>query len=142
MELPPRKRMPQLGTKAADVEELDDRYKNEKDTAIESTIQLRESLESDGLADRHEQMQPPRPEVNEEMIGLEIEQLWMFEETDGSKVPQWCKSLIVTVKSRNRVHIKWSANCLREGDLGITEEVLIKSMFNTHVEGGWRMSLE
>ena len=52
------------------------------------SFEVRESLEADGLADRQEQMQPPRPEINEEIIGLEIEQLWMFEEADGSKVPQ------------------------------------------------------
>jgi hypothetical protein len=55
---------------------------------LKVSFEVRESLEADGLADRQEQMQPPRPEINEEIIGLEIEQLWMFEEADGSKVPQ------------------------------------------------------
>ena len=87
-------------------------------------------------------MQPPRPEVEEEMFGLEMKQLWMFEKTNGSKVPQWRQGLIVALKSRNREYIKWSANCLDKGDFGITEEVLMKSKFNKHVEGGWRMSLE
>ena len=73
LELPSQKRLPQLEMKAAHVQELDDHYENEKETAIESAIQLRESLEADGRADRHEKMQPPRPEVNEEIIGLEIE---------------------------------------------------------------------
>ena len=75
------------------------------------------------------------------MIGLEIEQLWMFEEEDGKKVAQWCQGLVVAVKTRNRVHIQWNADCLREGDTPISEEVLMKSKYNRHVEGGWRMSL-
>jgi len=74
LELPSWKHMLQLGMKAADVEELDDRYEIEKEAAIESALQHRESLEAEGLADRHEKMQPPRPEVNEEIIGLELEQ--------------------------------------------------------------------
>ena len=44
MELPSWKCMLQLGTKAANVEELDDRYKNEKEAAIESSIQLENHL--------------------------------------------------------------------------------------------------
>ena len=75
-------------------------------------------------------MQPPRPEVNEEIIGLEIEQLWMFEEADGSEVPQWCQGLVVTIKTRSGVHIQWNDNCLHEGDVKITEEVLMKSKYN------------
>ena len=43
-------------------------------------------------------MQPPRPEVGENLIGLEVEQLWIFEEEDGSKVSQWCQGLVVAVK--------------------------------------------
>ena len=115
---------------AANVKELDDHYKNEKEAAIESAIQLRESLEADGLVHRHEQMQLPRPEVNEEIIVLEIEQLWMFEEANDSKVPQWCQGLVVTVKTRSGVHTQWNDNCLHEGDLQITEEVLMKSKYN------------
>jgi hypothetical protein len=117
LELTSNKHMMQLGMKAADVKELDECYENEKESAIESGIQLRKSLKTDGLVDRHEQRQPPRPEVTEEIIGLEIEQLWMLEEADGSKVPQWCQDLVVAVKTKNRVHIQWTDNCLHEGDL-------------------------
>ena len=103
---------------------------------------MRDTLEADGIVDRHERMQPPRPEVEENMIGLEVEQLWIFEEEDGSKVSQWCQGLVVAVKTRGKVHIQWNEDCLRQGDQPITEEVLMKSKFNKHVEGGWRMSLD
>jgi len=57
------------------------------------------------------------------------------------KVAQWCQGFVVAVKTRNRVHIQWNADCLREGGIPISEEVLMKSKYNRHVEGGWRMSL-
>ena len=45
------------------------------------------------------------------------------------------------MKIRNRVHIQWNADYLREGDIPISEEVSMKSKYNKHVEGGWRLSL-
>ena len=44
LELPYQKCMPQLGTKAADVKELDDHYKNEKEAAIERPFNLENHL--------------------------------------------------------------------------------------------------
>ena len=45
------------------------------------------------------------------------------------------------MKTRNRVRIQWNEDCLREGDLPISEEVLMKSKYYKHAEGGWIMSL-
>ena len=87
---------------------------------------MKDTLEADGIVDRHERMQPPRPEVGENLIGFEVEQLWIFEEEDGSKVSQWCQGLVVAVKTRGKVHIQWNEDCLREGDIPIAEEVLMK----------------
>jgi hypothetical protein len=39
------------------------------------------------------------------------------------------------------VHIQWNKDCLNDGDLPITKEASMKSKYNEHVEGGWRMSL-
>ncbi len=64
------------------------------------------------------------------MIGLEVEQLWMFEVEDGSKVSQLCQGLVVAVKTRGRVHIQWNDHCLCQGDVPITEEAPMKSKFN------------
>ena len=140
MELPFRKDTPKLGTKTADVENLEGRYEAERTSAIEAAEKLREQLETDGAIDRYEKLQPSRPEVDEQLIGLEIEQLWIYEEEDGEKVPQWCQGVVVAIKNRSKVHIQWNKNCLRNGDLPITEEALMRSKFNKHVEGGWRMS--
>jgi hypothetical protein len=66
----------------------------------------------------------------------------MFKEEDGSKVTPWCQGLVVAIKIRGRMHIQWNEDCLCKGDTSISEEVLMMSKFNKHVERGWRMSLD
>ena len=83
-----------------------------------------------------------RPEVDESLIGVEMEQLWEYTEPDGTKVLQLCRGIIIGVKTRNRVHIQWNKNCLHEGGLPTTEEVFMKSKYNKHVEGGLIMCVE
>jgi len=76
-------------------------------SAIEAAKKWREQLETEGAVDRYEKLQPSRPEVDEQLIGLEIEQLWIYEEEDGVKVPQWCQGVVVAIKNRSKVHIQW-----------------------------------
>ena len=87
-------------------------------------------------------MQPLQSEVGSNLIDLEVKQLWMFKEEDGSKVTPWCQGLVVAIKIRGRMHIQWNEDCLCQGDISISEEVLMMSKFNKHVERGWRMSLD
>jgi hypothetical protein len=49
---------------------------------------LRKQLETEGTIDRYEKLQPSRPDIDEKLVGLEIELLWIYEEEDGEKVPQ------------------------------------------------------
>ncbi len=86
MELPSCKLTPQLGTKTADVELLEICYENEKKNAVVEAIQMRDTLKAQGIADRHEILQPQRSQIDENLIGVEIEQLWMFVEEDGTTV--------------------------------------------------------
>ena len=99
MELPSRKETPQLGTKTADVENLEGRYEAEKVSAIEAAEKLREQLETEGEIDRYEKLQPSRPEVDEQLIGLEIEQLWIYEEEDGEKFHNGVKVWLLQLKT-------------------------------------------
>ena len=144
MDLPSRKETKQLGTRTVDVEELDSRYEAEKGETIAKAVQMRDEQEDKGELDRYEKLQPrTMPEVDESLIGVEMEQLWEYTEPDGSKVLQWCQGIIVGVKTRNRVHIQWNENRLREVGLLITEEVFMnKSKYNKHIEGGLRMSVD
>ena len=86
MELPSCKLTPQLGTKTADVELLEICYENEKKNAVVEAMQMRDALEAQEIADRHEMLLPPRLQFDENLIGEEIEQLWMFVEEDGTTV--------------------------------------------------------
>ena len=142
MDLPSRKFTPQLGTRTADVDRLDERYENVKDKAIAEAVAMRDKLEDEGVIDRHEKLQPARPEVDEDLIGAEIEILYSYDEPDGSTTNMWCQGEVVAVRTKNRVHIQWDASTLREGDYPTTEETLLKSKYNKHVIGGWRYSIE
>jgi hypothetical protein len=86
---------------------LDSRYEAEKGETIAKAIKMRDDQEDKGESDRYEKLQPrTRPEVNESLIGVEMEQLWEYTEPDGSKVLQWCQGIIVRIKTCNRVHIQ------------------------------------
>jgi hypothetical protein len=142
MDLPARKYTPQLGTRTSDLDRLDERYENAKDKAIVEAVAMRDKLQHEGVIDRHEKLQPARPEVDEDLIGAEIEILYSYDEPDGSTLNMWCQGEVVAVRTKNRVHIEWDASTLREGDEPITEETLLKSKYNKHVIGGWRYSIE
>jgi hypothetical protein len=114
-----------LGTRTADVDRLDERYENAKDKAIEEAVPMRDKLEDEGVIDRHEMLQPARPEVDEDLIGAEIEILYSYDELDGSTTKMWCQGEVVVVQTRNRVHIQWDTSTLRDGDEAITEETLL-----------------
>jgi hypothetical protein len=141
MTLPSRKITKQLGTQNSDIDELDKQYEEERESLISEAMKMRDDLEGQGISDRYERMQPPRPELDANLVGLDIEQLWTFVEKDGTKVLQWCHCTVVAIMTRDRVHIKWSEDCLHDGDMSITEEILKKSKYNKHVQGGWRMSV-
>mmetsp|Transcript_26186 Transcript_26186/g.44648 ORF Transcript_26186/g.44648 Transcript_26186/m.44648 type:complete len:365 (-) Transcript_26186:8-1102(-) len=143
MTLPSRKQTMQLGTKTLDVVDLDAAYKEDKEQAIEEAIGLRDRLENDGKSDRYEKCQPPKPKkIDSSLEGAKIEQLWILTEPDGTKVRQWYQGKVVAVKKRSKVRIKWNSECLRDGDLEITEERFLISKFNKHVEEGWRFNVE
>jgi hypothetical protein len=120
---------------------LDERYENAKDKASAEAVAMRDKLQDEGVIDRHEKLQPARPEVDEDLIGAEIEILYSYEDPDGSTTKMWCQGEVVAVQTKNRVHIEWDGSTLREGDEPITEETLLKSKYNKHVIGGWRYSI-
>ena len=66
----------------------------------------------DGKADRYKKIKPDRSEVNQELIGAQIDQMWEFNQLYGNKVNQWCKGKVVAIKKRNKVHIQWEEDTL------------------------------
>jgi hypothetical protein len=126
---------PQLGTKTADLDDLDKLHKNKKQEAIKEAVDMRNQMEDDGINDRHEHLQSARPEVDDDLINAEIDILYSYVELDGSTKNMWCQGKMLVVRTPNRIHIEWDASTLREGDEPITEEVLLKSKYNKHVIG-------
>jgi hypothetical protein len=82
------------------------------------------------------------PDVDENLIGAELEILYSYDEPDGSTQNMWCQGIVVAVRTNSRIHIEWDASTLRDGDIPITEETLLKSKYNKHVVGGWRYSID
>ena len=141
MNLPSLKHTPQLGTQTTDVALLEERYEMERDDAVAKVVKLCKQMENDGATDCHKKMQPKvSPAVDNALIGSEIELLFSCEEPDRSTIDQWCQGIVAVVKTRNRVHIQWSESTLHEGDISITEEVLMKSKWNKPALVGWRYS--
>ena len=84
MDLPSRKVTPRLGQRTVDVEMLNERYKEERQRAIDEAVAMRAQLENEGVIDKHEKLQPARPDVDEKLIGVELEILYSYDEPDGS----------------------------------------------------------
>ena len=136
-----KKVTPQLSTRTADVDRLDERYENVKDKTIAEAVTMREKLEDEGVIDRHEKLQPARPEVDEDLIGADIEILHSYVELHGRNKHMWCQGVNVAVLTWNKIH-EWDVSTLHDGDESITEEVLFKTRYNQHVIGGCRYSIE
>jgi hypothetical protein len=141
MNMPSRKVTSQLGKRTADVAELDEHYGNEKQKAVEEAIKLQDQLEDEGIIDRYKRLQSTRHEVNEDLIGAEIEILYSYVEPHGRNKNMWCQGVNVAVLTRNKIH-EWDVSTLHDGDESITEEVLFKTRYNKHVIGGCRYSIE
>ena len=84
-----------------------------KDKAVEEVMKLREELEEQGMTDRHE-IQPPRPDVEEKLVDVEMEMLFSYDEPDRTSSNMWCQGTVVGVKKNDKVHIKWDGSTLRE----------------------------
>jgi hypothetical protein len=99
MDLPSRKVTTQLGTRTADLDDLDQLHENKKQEAIEEAVAMQNQMEDDGVIDRHERLQPARPEVDDDLINAEIKILYSHVEQDGSTKNMWCQGKVVAVQS-------------------------------------------
>ena len=58
----------------------------QKDNAVEEAIKLRKELEEQGKTDRHKKLQPPRPDVHEKLVNIEMEMLFSYDKSDGTLI--------------------------------------------------------
>ena len=61
-------------------------------------------------------MHPVRPDIDEDLIGAEIEILYKYVEPDGSSNNMRCQGIVIALQIRNRIHIELSASTFCEGD--------------------------
>ena len=113
-----------------DIDVLDNKEKGESDAFVIAAMARRKQLERDGFLCRHEKQQPKQPpELNEDFISTNIEQLWNFTKNNGTPERIWCKGTVVSVSNNRKypkIRIKWNTVYLRPGDLEVTEETLLK----------------
>ncbi len=146
IKLPTRPDSFTLGTKLADLIELDNRA-----MAREECIRLNAMLEQDqrensGFGDQLMEMQQTSWAVKICMGSFKIDMCFSYGDEDG-EILQWCQGTVVrVVKEENNfviVEIKWGKECLREGDREITQDKLMRSKWdsNEHQQGTWRGNL-
>jgi hypothetical protein len=70
---------------------LDECYEDDKDKAIKEAVAMWNKLEDEGVIDWHEKQQPARPELDEDLIGAEIEILYSYDKPDRSSTNMWCQ---------------------------------------------------
>jgi hypothetical protein len=136
-----------LGTKSADLIELDNGA-----MAREERIRLNAMLEQDqrensGFSEQTMEMQQRTWAVDKICMGsFKIDLCFSYGDKDG-EILQWCQGTVVRVlKEENNfiiVEIKWDKKCLREGDREITRGKLMRSKWNSneHQQGMWRENL-
>ena len=133
-----------LGTMARDIVLLDKNHKANETVFVAEATAMQDKLETDGIIDRHEKLQPrTQPIINEGYVGTQIEQIWEFLEDDGTSKLIWCKGLVIGVlNKKTKVRIQWDKEYHREGDPEISQEPFMVSKWNKHVERGWRLALD
>ena len=127
-----------MGTRSADLDFFDEKLEKAKLEFIRGAEDMRAELNQNGARDLSTRMQPQMPKVDETLIVARIAQRWYYTEPDGTVIPVWCKGTVVGVKTKGKVRIEWDDEYLRDSDPKVTEEVLLVSKWNKHVETGWR----
>ena len=136
-----------LGTKSADLIQLDNGA-----LAREERIRLNAMLERDrremhGFGDQLMEMQQTSWAIDKIWAGsFQIDMCFAYGDEDG-EVLQWCQGTVLKIlreeKTSVTVEIKWDKECLREGDREVSRDKLMRSKWNSneHEQGTWRENL-
>jgi hypothetical protein len=131
--MPFRRPLPQLGTNAADVRD---------------NIAKRMELEKEFIRDAKNEKDVkfcPMGHVSsldqvDDLLGRTIGMKFKYQESDdGSSDNVWCYGMVVAVKRKNRVHVKWDPKWVEEGHSDITCETLDTALFNKDVVAAWHV---
>ena len=147
IKLPTRPDNYTLGTKSADLIQLDNGA-----LAREERIRLNAMLERDrremhGFGDQLMEMQQTSWAIDKIRAGsFQIDMCFAYGDEDG-EVLQWCQGTVLKIlreeKTSVTVEIKWDKECLREGDREVSRDKLMRSKWNSneHEQGTWRENL-
>jgi hypothetical protein len=134
-----------LGTKSADLIQLDDVA-----LAREEQIRLNAMLERDlremnGSGDQLIEMQQTSWVINKILKGsFKIDMCFTYGYEDG-EILKWCQGTVIRILREERtyvyvtVEIKWDKECVREEDREVSQDKLMWSKWNSneHEQGTW-----
>ena len=133
--------MVQLGTKAANLVALDKANVDKEMEACANTMIEREERESQGFGDQLSDVQCTSCPIERIRAGgFMIDMLFVYGEDELS----WCQGTVTKVVKEKgnllKLEIEWNKECVREGEVGTTVEILRLANWNseTHTLGTWR----
>ena len=136
-----------LGTKSADLIQLDDGALAREERIRLNAMLERDQREDSGFGDQLMEMQQTSWAIDKIRIGsFKIDMCFSYGDEDG-EILQWCQGTVMRILKEERtfviVQIKWDKKCLREGDNETTRDKLMKSKWNSndHQQGTWREDL-
>jgi hypothetical protein len=119
IKLPARPDSYTLGTKPADLLELDDAVLAKEERIRLKAMLERDKRENSGFGDQLMEMQQTSLAIDKIHRGLFKIDMCFSCGDDGGDVLQWCQGTVAVLKEENNyvtVRIKWDRECLREGD--------------------------
>ena len=136
-----------LGTKSADLIQLDNGALAKEERIRLNAILERDRREMSGFGDQLMEMQQTSWAINKIRKGsLKIDMCFAYGDEDG-EILQWCQGTVLRILREEKtfvtVEIKWDKECLREGDREVSRDTLMRSKWNSneHEQGTWRENL-
>jgi len=136
-----------LGTKSADLIQLDDGALAREERIRLNAMLERDRREDSGFGDQLMEMQQTSWAIDKIRLGsFKIDMCFSYGDDDG-EILEWCQGKVMKLLKEERtfaiVQIKWDKKCLREGDNETTRDKLMKSKWNSneHQQGTWREDL-
>jgi hypothetical protein len=136
-----------MGTKSADLLALYNSAHDKEDSIRLKAMIERDRLENSGFGDQLTELQQTSWAIEKIRAGsFKLDMCFMYND-DSNDILQWCQGTITRiVKEKNNcvwVDVEWDKECLKQGDVNMTTERLMKSKWNptTHEHGSWRENL-
>ena len=136
-----------LGTKSADLIQLDDRALAREECIRLNAMLERDRMEMSGFGDQLMEMQQTSWAIDKIQKGsFKIDMCFSYGDKDG-EILQWCQGTVIRILREETtyltVEIKWDKECLREGDREELQDKLMRSKWNSnkHEQGTWQENL-